>query len=218
MRALIEANPHHNNLLISAVILAAGASRRMGQPKMLLPWGDTTVIGQVVRTVLTSGAVRPVVVTGRSSQEVQEALRGLPVYFAHNPGYATNEMLQSLQIGIASLPGEAAAFLVVLGDQPQIEGEVIAQVCREFQAGGAALIIPSYQMRRGHPWLVTEALWAELLSLPATATLRQFLNQHAGEIHYLNVDSPSILMDLDTPEEYARQKPGFDAAVRKDEP
>ncbi len=201
-------NPAHNNPLISAVILAAGASRRMGQPKMLLPWGGTTVIGQVARTVLASGAVRPVVVTGRSAQEVHEALRGQAVCFAHNPNYADSEMLQSLQIGIASLPAEAEAFLVVLGDQPQIEGEVIAQVCRAYQASGAALIIPSYQMRRGHPWLVDRSLWPELLALPAEATLRQFLNQHAAEIHYLNVDTPSVLMDLDTPEEYDRQKPG----------
>jgi molybdenum cofactor cytidylyltransferase len=193
--------------VISAVILAAGASRRMGQPKMLLPWGATNVIGQVVTTLLASGVRSPVIVTGRSFQEVRNSLVGLPVGFVHNPEFESTEMLQSLQMGIPCLPKEAEACLVVLGDQPQIKGEVIAQVCQTFQAQAAPLIIPSYQFKRGHPWLAHKDLWPELLAMPATATLRQFLNRHSAEIFYLNVDTSSVLMDLDTPEEYTRQRP-----------
>jgi molybdenum cofactor cytidylyltransferase len=62
-------------------------------------------------------------------------------------------------------------------------------------------------MRRGHPWLVDRALWPELLALQSPYTLRDFLTAHAGEIRYLDVDTDSILQDLDTPEDYTQQKP-----------
>jgi molybdenum cofactor cytidylyltransferase len=198
-------NPHHPR--ISAVVLAAGASRRMGQPKMLLPWGATTVIGKVLETILDGGIRQPVVVTGRAEAEVHQALKAFQVRWVHNPEYEHTEMLQSLQLGLAALPEDAEAFLVVLGDQPQIETRVVEQVIDTYLQKGPAILIPSYQMRRGHPWLVRRDLWQSLSSLAADANLRQFLNLHKDQIEYLNVDSTSVLMDLDTPEEYQKQRP-----------
>jgi molybdenum cofactor cytidylyltransferase len=196
----------NSQLKVSAVILAAGASRRMGQSKMLMPWGNTTVIGKVVQTLLEAGVVDPVIVTGRSAAEVHDLLDSFSVHWAHNPGFETTEMLQSLQIGMRALPPNADAFLVALGDQPQIETGIVRKVLANAALTELALLIPSYQQRRGHPWLVKKALWDELLSLDSSATLRQFLNAHANQIAYLNVDSSSVLMDLDTPEDYARYK------------
>ncbi len=193
--------------MISAVVLAAGASRRMGQPKMLLPWGNTVVIQKVVSTVLDGGVSLPVIVTGRSAEELKRAIRSQPVIWVHNPDYETTEMLQSLQMGLRSLPEGATAFLIVLGDQPQIETGVIRQITAEFETHHPAIIIPSYQFRRGHPWLVSRDLLPELLEMPEGATLRQFLNAHSGTITYLNVENPAVLMDLDTPADYERQKP-----------
>jgi molybdenum cofactor cytidylyltransferase len=191
---------------VGAIVLAAGASRRMGQSKMLLPWGETTVIGKVIRSLLEAGVVEPVVVTGRTFEEVHEVLAGFPVHWAHNPKYETTEMLQSLQIGVRQVPEGLAAFLVVLGDQPQIEGSIVKAILLEYQLTSLPILIPSFQHRRGHPWLVHKDLWSDLLALDEHATLRQFLNAHADEIEYLNVDSASVLMDLDTPEDYARYK------------
>lgn len=195
---------------ISAVILAAGSSRRMGRPKLLLPWGATTVIGQVTAVVCASGVLEPVLVTGRMDGEVRAATAAWGVHWVHNPDYAHTEMLQSLQIGLREISPEALACLVVLGDQPQIEGAVVAQVLRAFRDEPCRILIPSYQQRRGHPWLVHRDLWGELLELPPDANLRIFLNRHVDDIHYLNVSSPSVLMDLDTPEDYARSKPTSD--------
>jgi molybdenum cofactor cytidylyltransferase len=192
---------------IGAVVLAAGASRRMGQPKMLLRWGNTSVIGRVIQVLNDAGIVEPVVVTGRSADEVQNELQAFSVRRVHNPDYEKTEMLQSLQLGLTALADELDAFLVVLGDQPQIELAVVRQIIDRFEQEAPALIIPSYQMRRGHPWLVRKDLWESLRSLPAEATMRTFINQHADQIEYLNVDTSSILMDLDTPEDYSRQKP-----------
>ena len=216
---------------ISAVILAAGSSRRMGLPKLLLPWGNTTVIGQVTGVVCAAGVFDPVLVTGRSEQAVRAATAAFGVRWVHNPAYAHTEMLQSLQIGLREISRLASACLIVLGDQPQIEGTLVDEILAAYRTelpstgcdtprvrrSGEALpsekwlphriLIPSYQQRRGHPWLVQRDLWDELLELPEDANLRIFLNRHAGEIEYLNVTTPTVLMDLDTPEDYARSKP-----------
>jgi molybdenum cofactor cytidylyltransferase len=205
MRKEMESN--RGKSLVSSIVLAAGASRRMGQPKMLLPWGSTTVIGKVLETLIAGGVYDPVVISGRAEDEMRQALKPFSIRWVHNPDYEHTEMLQSLQLGLSSLPHDAQAFLVVLGDQPQIEAGIVQQVIQTYQMLDRAIIIPSFQMRRGHPWLVRRDLWQSLAGLPADANMRQFLNRHVEQIEYLNVDTPSVLMDLDTPEDYQRQKP-----------
>ena len=96
---------------------------------------------------------------------------------------------------------------MVLGDQPQIEEGVVKGVCERFLTNAGKIVVPSYQMRRGHPWLVERSLWGEIFELGGGQSLRGFLNQHANEIDYLLTDRSSILADLDTPEDYRQQRP-----------
>lgn len=189
---------------IGAVVLAAGLSSRMGRPKMLLPWGETTIIGQVVKVLSAGGANPVVVVTGGTHADVATALAGLPVMLVYNPLYANGEMLVSLQTGIKMLSPEVNACLVALGDQPQIEELVVRAILTANEGDPSLILVPSYQMRRGHPWLVRRPLWPDLLALKSPATARDFLHGHAGAIQYLEVDWPSVLMDLDTPEDYRK--------------
>jgi molybdenum cofactor cytidylyltransferase len=212
------------NRKIAAVILAAGASKRMGQPKMLLPWGKTTVLGQVIETMAealaqnipTSGNVgvqdasEIVIVTGGAREQVEglvsQLAGSLPVRCVFNPEHEAGEMLSSLQRGLAALGPEVESALIGLGDQPQVNLSAARKVVSAFESPGARLIIPSANMRRGHPWLVERSLWGEILSMQPPQTLRDFLNTHAGEICYVETDA-SILKDLDTPEQYSREKP-----------
>jgi molybdenum cofactor cytidylyltransferase len=192
---------------IAAIILAAGRSKRMRQPKMILPWGESTVIGQVVQ-VLSRAKIQPVVVvTGGARVQVEAALAGYAVQLVFNPHFAQEEMLVSLQIGLGVLGKETTAALVVLGDQPQIELEVVQAILACYRLKQAPLVVPSYKMRRGHPWLVERRLWRALFELDSTSTLRDFLNSYANQIEYLSVDTPSVLHDLDTPEDYRRERP-----------
>lgn len=193
--------------MIGAVVLAAGRSQRMGRPKMTLPWGETTVIGQVASVLLTAKVRDVVVVTGGDREGVDGALQHLPVRTVFNPDFENGEMLLSLQCGLAALKDEFGATLVALGDQPQIEPVVVQAVIDAYTEGKHGLVIPSYQMRRGHPWLVARPLWESLFAFQPPATMRLFMRQFADEIHYVNVDSPSILQDLDTPEDYQRFNP-----------
>lgn len=192
--------------MIAAVVLAAGLSRRMGRPKLVLPWGETTVIGQVVDVLLEAGASPVVVVSGGAHAQVEQALLGRPVRLAFNPRFAEDQMIVSLQTGLAELPDSIEATLVALGDQPQIERQVARAVMIEYQTSRAALVVPSYQMRRGHPWLVDRTLWPALIALHPPDTLRDFLSTHAGQIRYLAVETASVLQDLDTPEDYERYR------------
>ena len=196
--------------MISAIILAAGESRRMGQPKMLLPWGDTTVLGQVISTYQAAGVEDILVVTGGSHEQVMQIVHEYRARSVFNEAYSRGEMLSSLQRGLESLlqdRAEVEAALIGLGDQPQVQARCVHLICDAYRRQRARLIVPSIQMRRGHPWLVARSLWKDLLEMKAPQSPRDFLNQHAGEILYVEVDTPSVLADLDTPEDYQNSHP-----------
>ena len=187
-------------------MLAAGLSRRMGRFKLTLPWGaaesSRTVIGQVVATVAAAGLGEIVVVTGHRAAEVEAALAGTAARCVPNPDYATGEMLTSIQVGLAALSDRSAAALLCLGDQPQME---VATAQAVLAAGRATdwqtIVIPSFQMRAGHPILLPRWLWGEILA--CRGTLRDVLARHRGQTEYLVVQTPTVLADLDTPEDYA---------------
>jgi len=193
--------------MIVPLVLAAGLSRRMGQPKMVMPWRDTTIIGQVISSLIEVGLTEVWVVTGGAHQEVDTALQGMPIQFIFNPDYANGEMLGSIQVGLQSVPASTMAVLIVLGDQPQMEVNTLQKVLIAYETHQQNLVVPSYQMRRGHPWVLPRRFWAEVLALESPSTLRDFLQKHHDEIHYVNIDSPSILMDLDTLQDYIKNKP-----------
>ena len=193
--------------MISAIILAAGQSKRMGQPKMLLPWGKSTVIEHVIHTFLNAGIEDLMVVTGAAREEVERAISPYPVQSVHNPEYAAAEMLSSIQCALRVMPRQAQATLIGLGDQPQVQENSVQLICEEYQVSQSWLIVPSFQMRRGHPWLVARTLWNEILALKPPESPRDFLTRHANDIHYVNMETQSILADLDTPEDYKRSHP-----------
>ena len=193
--------------MISAIILAAGQSKRMSQPKMLLPWGRVTVIEQVITVFLEAGIKDIVVVTGGVREQVETVIERYPVRSVPNSEYQFGEMLSSLQYGLRALQAEAEAALIGLGDQPQVQAGTVRQIRQAFLERRSNLLVPSFQRRRGHPWLVGRSLWEELLSIKSPESPRDFLNRHATDIDYLEMDTPSILADLDTPEDYETSRP-----------
>jgi molybdenum cofactor cytidylyltransferase len=189
-----------------AIVLAAGLSRRMGRFKLILPWGDRTVLGQVVATLEAAGVAEIIVVTGNRADEVAAALVDTTAHAVHNPDYAAGEMLSSIQAGLRALDSRVDAALVCLGDQPQMEASTVRAV---LTAGAAddwqKIAIPSYRMRAGHPILLPNWLWPEILG--CTGTLRDAMAAHRNRTRFLVVDTPTILADLDTPEDYEAGTP-----------
>jgi molybdenum cofactor cytidylyltransferase len=194
-------------MVISAIILAAGESKRMGQPKMLLKWGQTTVLGHVISTFQQAGIQDIVVVVGGARKQVEEIVDQHGARSVYNEEHANGEMLLSLQRGIEAQSPQTQATLIALGDQPQIQEGTVRLICEAFQSGKFRLIVPSFEMRRGHPWLVERSLWKEILAMRPQQSPRDFLNQHAQEIDYVQVRTSSILADIDTLEDYQRSRP-----------
>ena len=210
--------------MIGAIILAAGQSRRMGRNKLLLPFAASTVLETIVTEVVACAQlVDRVVVTGYQPDQIAALLGAYPVRCAFNPAYVQADMLVSIQVGLRALSAEVGAALIVLGDQPRIQRAVIQRVTEQSPSfaeraawashrkrrGGIktqqpqTIIIPSYQMKRGHPILIDRTLWPEVLALPETGTLRDFIGAHADQIRYVLVETDSVLKDMDTPEDYA---------------
>ena len=196
---------------VAAIVLAAGLSLRMGQPKMILPWGHTTVIGRVVEVMGSIGLSEVLVVTGGARESVESVLNELPLQISprlvFNSDFENGEMLRSIQVGLEALDPTVEAAIIALGDQPQIQVEVARGVLHTYLQERAPIVAPSYRMRRGHPWLLRRDLWSEVLRLRPPSTLKTFIDQHPKEIRYYEVDQASILQDLDTPEDYREQKP-----------
>ena len=198
--------------MISAIILGAGRSRRMGQPKLLLPWGNVTVLEQVISIFAGAGIDDILVVTGGAREQVEEIVskcsKAYPVRSTYNKEHESGEMLSSIQSGLRVLAdGAAGAAMIGLGDQPQVQERTVRSVADAYLQTESPLIVPSYQMRRGHPWLVARSWWNDILGMNRTQTPREFLNAHTKDIYYVEMESPTILTDLDTPEEYRQMRP-----------
>jgi molybdenum cofactor cytidylyltransferase len=192
--------------MITAIILAAGESKRMGEPKMLMPWGKSTILQTVVSTFQAAGVSDILIVTGGVRRQV-ETLIGQSAQVIFNQAYQQGEMLSSLQVGLRAKKQEASAALIALGDQPQVQKRTIQSLMQVFNERKASIIVPSYQMKRGHPWLVARDLWDEILAMKSPRSPRDFLNAHVKEIVYIDVDTPSVVEDIDTPDDYLKSRP-----------
>jgi len=192
---------------IGAVVLAAGMSRRMGQPKVLLPWTKhKTIIEHIIDQLTLARLQNITVVTGNRAGEVRQLATRAGANVAHNAEFATGEMLSSLKAGLQAMPPYVSAALVVLGDQPRIQPKVITQVLTAYAEGQGDIVAPSYQMRRGHPILIDREFWPEILALPSDGAPRDVIERHKDRIAYVTVDTDSILRDVDTQQDYREER------------
>lgn len=193
--------------MIWAVILAAGESRRMGTQKLLLPFGDATVVEAVVRTALASRVDRGLVVVGADRDAVLPKLDASGIAFAVNEDYRLG-MLSSIQAGFKALPGEAEAAVIMLGDQPFLAAPVVDTVIGAYRESRKGIVIPTFHGRRGHPILVDLKFRAEVLAIDPAEGLRRLIRAHPEDIGEVETGDADILRDLDTPEDYGgRPKP-----------
>ena len=195
--------------MIWAVVLAAGESRRMGTQKLLLSFGNTTVVGAVVRTTQASRAGRTLVVLGADRDAIRREIEPRGVDFAVNENYPLG-MLTSIQAAFQALPGDARAVVVVLGDQPFLASRVVDEVIAAYEESRKGIIIPTFEGRRGHPVLVDLKYRGEVLAFDPADGLRRLMRTHPEDIGEIEVGDANILRDLDTPEDYKEGvKPTF---------
>ena len=146
-----------------------------------------------------------VVVTGHARREVEAALAGLEITWAHNAEFATG-LASSLKVGVAALPGHASGALVLLGDMPNISPSVLARLRSAFEARPSALaVIPVFAGQRGNPVLLSRALFSELAKLQGDEGARRLLkNVNVAELVSVEFGDEAVTLDVDTPEDLAR--------------
>ncbi len=187
---------------ISAILLAAGRSRRMGAFKPLLPFGDTTVIESCLNNLHTAGIENIVVVVGHRAADIRAQLKQLNVSFALNPD-PDSQMSTSIARGVELIDENAKALLISLVDHPAVPSDVVTLLINEWNQG-AKLIQPEYNGRGGHPVLIDLVYRHELLALDPRRGLRALIAAHLEEVRRVSVDSPYIARDMDTWEDYLR--------------
>jgi molybdenum cofactor cytidylyltransferase len=189
--------------MISAILLAAGESRRMGQFKQLLRLGSKSFVEHCVDNLLRSRVDEVIIVTGHRDSEVRLALGDRPVSFAHNADYRSG-MYSSIKCGVQSLSVGTRAFVLALVDQPQIDVEVIDRVIDAYEKSSAVVVVPTYEGENGHPILLDISLQREILSVDPLQGLRQVVQAHLAEVSHIEVSTRAILEDFDLPEDYER--------------
>jgi molybdenum cofactor cytidylyltransferase len=189
--------------MISAVLLAAGESRRMGEFKQLLPLGGKTFVECCVDNLLASRAGEVIVVTGHRGADVRGAVGERPVRFAHNPDYRDG-MSSSVKRGVEAISERSRACLIALVDQPQIGVDVINRVIEAYEKDEPLIVIPTYEGRNGHPIILDLKLKGEVLAIDPARGLREVVRARAGQVARVEIPTEAILTDFDYPEDYRR--------------
>lgn len=184
----------------------------MGEPKLLLTLGGTSLVRRVAEEAVASVADETVVVTGASREAVERELAGLPLRIVHNPDHARG-MSTSVRAGLAALAPEMEGALVLLGDQPLVERRVVDCLIGCFRRSGARIVRPRYGDEPSHPILWRRDLFGELMNQQGDQGGREILLRRAGEIVWYELPDAWMGRDVDTPEDYrslrnALEQPG----------
>lgn len=197
-------------LRIAAVVLAAGRSSRMGEPKQLLPVDGRASLELVLESLRAAGVDEVVLVLGFAAEEIRrqiapESFEGVRVVV--NPRFEEG-MAGSLREGLSALRENADAALIVLADQPLVRSGTMDRTVEKFRAGGGGIVIPTYKGKRGNPVLLGREIFAEAMALTGDTGCRAIFAEHASRIVEVEVDDPGILQDMDTREDYERLRDG----------
>lgn len=191
-------------LRCSAVVLAAGASSRMGRNKLLLPVGGEPLLRRTVRTVLAAGVQETVVVTGHQAREVMRAVIDLPVTLQPNLRHEQGQML-SVAAGVAALAQATDAILVCPGDLPLLEVDDLLELAAVFLAHPErSIVIPRHHGQRGNPILFAAAYAPEVAAGRKLVGCRKLAAQYPEETFWHDVGHERYTTDCDTPEDYRR--------------
>jgi len=187
---------------VAAIVLAAGESRRFGQPKQLLPVGNKTMIQHVVDTVLSSPVEQVVVVLGHRAAEIGASIADRPVEIVVNEGWKSG-LSSSVRAGLSAVRPEAGAALFVLADQPGITTEIVTKLVKRYRETRALIVVPTHRGRRGNPVLFDRSLFAELMKVKGNQGGRRVIAEHGAEVEEVEVGTEAIFADIDTADEYS---------------
>jgi molybdenum cofactor cytidylyltransferase len=197
-------SPPGKHLAVGVVLLAAGASRRLGRPKQLLPYAGTTLLRHLAAEAVAGGTGPVVVVLGAEREACQRELDGLPVELVENPAWEEG-MGSSIRAGISRLlggHGDTSAAIIATCDQPLVSSDLLRRLATEHRLRGAAVVACEYAGNPGVPALFGRELFHELGALRGDRGARSVIERHRGET--IMVAFEDGVLDVDTPEDAAR--------------
>jgi molybdenum cofactor cytidylyltransferase len=209
MRAILAQSDRadYDDLVIPAILLAAGKSTRMGRPKALLPLDERdTFLTRLLRTFRAAGVERVTVVLGHGAQAVADHLAraGLPADLAINEGYESGQ-LSSLLVGLDAVDGpEVEAVLLMLVDAPLVSAATVRAVLERYRTTHAPVVRPVRGDQHGHPVLMARSLFQALRAADPAAGAKPIVRAHVSAAGDVPVDDDGAFMDIDTPEEYEK--------------
>lgn len=194
------------NKRVGAVVLAAGQSARMGEPKQLLRVGERTVLERTLAHVRAADVGEIVLVLGDSAEEIR---RELPAGLSDGLRIVVNQqyeegMASSLREGLSALSKQMDAALIVLADQPFVRSETIDRIIERYRSSDAEIVIPVYDGQRGNPVLLDRSVFPEAMALRGDTGFRAIFGSHADGIEKIDVDDPGVLLDIDDRADYER--------------
>jgi molybdenum cofactor cytidylyltransferase len=192
---------------ISGLILGAGASQRLGPPKQLLPFRGTTMLGWVVnQTTSATGLDEIVVVLGRAADEVRSRVDFGAARVVENPVF-TAGCSSSYRAGIAALNPKSEAIMIILGDQPGIQPDVINRMADEWRREKAVIALCSYQGRKGHPMIFAQPMFEQLTQLHGDKAAWKLVDANASRVQEVQFDLP-FPADVNTAADFERVASG----------
>jgi molybdenum cofactor cytidylyltransferase len=193
----------------AGVILAAGASSRMGRDKALLPWRDGTFLSAAIRA-LQPATELVIVVAGANAVSLEPIADSQAAFLAVNPNPQQGQF-SSLLVGLQDVlnRGRDAAVLTLV-DRPPAEGETIEQIKAAFLSSDEQIwaAVPEYQGRHGHPIVIGREMIEAFLRAPVHSTARDVEHANQQHILYLPVNDPLVVANVDTPEDFERLRAG----------
>ena len=195
--------------MICAVILSAGESSRMGQPKALLPIDGQTFIERIVGALKQTSIDRVIVILGHDAEEMKQRVGHLPIEILVNPDYKLGQ-LSSLQVAVRHLEktADCDGMLVHLVDHPYIDSGLVATMIERFYQSGKLLVVPRHDGKRGHPVIFSRKLFGELLAAPMDQGAKAVVNAHRDDTLEIDTHDEGITVDIDTPELYKKHVKG----------
>ena len=188
--------------MIAIVILAAGAARRMGRSKQLLPLGDKPIVWHTAAAACRAGLGAVITVIGSEAEQVSAALTDLPMTIVHNPLWETGQS-SSVRTGLAAVDPATEAVIFLPADQPLVTPGLLQELAALYRSSGAAAAAPSFRGRRSSPVLFDLTRWRQdLLNLSGDQGGRGLLAAASEEVALLEVTDRYLLFDADSPSEY----------------
>jgi len=183
---------------VSAILLAAGSSKRMGKVKQFLPLGGKPVIMHCLDTIVASGIKDIIVVLNPEGKKIEEVIRHLPltIVFNNNP---SSEMAESVRIGLQSVRDDSSGILMCLSDYPLISKNTLKILITWHEKESDKILIPLYKNKRGHPALFPKQCADEVFQ---GFTLREIAHKDNARIQLVEVQDKGILYDMDTEDDY----------------